>query len=387
MDKIEEQDLQEFLAEFKPENKKDKAIQKEEYQEGLYFGMPEEEYHKIPYFSRSLADEMIVDVEEFWYKSPMNPDRPQREETEAMKLGTAIHSMILEPGTFSEKYCKKPVYEDYPNKTILITSDDIKEFLTSIGEKKTGNKPELIERALPYIDPKTYIIWDSHIAEWTQNLDGQRIITGEMAEILEGIKAGIDRRPKIKQLLENTVSEITIIWRDPITGIMCKCRLDCARPEAIGEVKSFSIKNRKNIYKAMCDSIVYEKYNLQFYVYHIALKIILEKIKARKAGVFGDVNQDWLKEFIKNPDKQFFFIFARTQAPHQCMAIELQESYASGASSNVYYTQAEMMWNAAIKLYSECCEKFGVNRWINEKEVETLMDEHVPAVMYQGFNS
>jgi len=87
-----------FTQDEKPTTKKPKADMP--YAEGIYFDMPEDEYHKIPYFSRSGADEILFSAEQFWENSPMNPDRKEKETNDAMDLGSAIHCMLLEPERF-----------------------------------------------------------------------------------------------------------------------------------------------------------------------------------------------------------------------------------------------------------------------------------------------
>ena len=54
------------------------------YAEGIYFDMPEEEYHEIPYFSRSGADEILFSIEQYWQNSKMNPDYKKKECNDAM---------------------------------------------------------------------------------------------------------------------------------------------------------------------------------------------------------------------------------------------------------------------------------------------------------------
>lgn len=359
------------------------------YAEGIYFDMPEEEYHQIPYFSRSVADEMIFDPsgEEHWHNSPMNPDYEPMQTTAAMELGKAIHCLLLEPDRFDDLYVKKPTIDDFHGKIIFTTSDEIKHFLGEVGEKKTGNKPELIQRALPYLDPHTHIIWENVLQAFNEDVEAnnKRVLSGDDIAILEGIRESLDRRPKMPELFTNTLSEITIIWKDKKTGIMCKCRLDGARPEAIAEVKSFAVKGGKTLAKTMYDAINYERYNFQYYVYWLALKTIIERINAGKAEVFGEVDPDWLKEFLKNPDKQFFIAFFRTQAPYQCKAIEMSKADSPGATSNVYFTEAETTWRIAIELYQDRFIKYGVSRWLDEKDIDKLQDENVPTIMYQNF--
>ena len=359
------------------------------YEEGIYFDMPEEEYHKIPYFSRGGCEYMVFDPsgEEYWHNSSMNPEYMPIEQTPAMALGAAIHCMVLEPRRFDGLYVKRPTLESFQGKEVFKTSEDIKAFLDSVGEKKTGKKEDLIARALPYLDPKTHIIWDNVIEDFENTIaDGEkREISENNAKILKGIREAVKRRKNMTELLNKIRSEITIIWKDEMTGLMCKCRLDGARPEAIIEVKSYSVKNKKkSLKKTLADTISYDMYNLQFYVYKTALETIIKKIKIGKAKVFGDVDKQWLDEFLEYPNKQFFILYFRTQAPFQCEYKELERAAVNDATANVYYSQAQMLWEFGITNCKRCFQVHGVNRWIGEKDGDVLSDEDVPNIIYQS---
>lgn len=356
------------------------------YKEGIYFDMPEKEYFAIPYFSRSGAEKILFSAEQYWEDSPMNPDYKPTKVTPAMELGKAIHCQLLEPERFAKLYAKKPALSDFDGKNILRTSEDIKVFLTSIGEKKTGKKEDLIARADEYLDHKKEIIWDVIIDNFNADVaaTGKRILTEFDIEILDGIKTAFKRRQIMPELLRNTRSEIVIIWKDADTGIMCKCMIDAARPEAIGEIKSFSVKNFNiPIETTMLKEINHRHYNHQYYIYSLALKTVIDKINRGTAKVYGEVDSVWIDSFLKTPDKQFFLMFFRTQAPYQCRPYELEKAITKGATANVYFEQAAILWNAALTKLQYCYTTFGISRWIDDDEVIVLADEHMPSILYQ----
>lgn len=356
------------------------------YKEGIYFGMPEEEYHEIPYFSRSMAEYMNVDAEEAWYHSPHNPNKPIEEPSPQMKLGTAVHSMLLEPDVFENLYVTKPTYQDFSGKVILDKNAEIQDFLGQVGEKKTGKKEDLINRALPYLDPKTHVIWDNVMSEFNREIaeHGKRELNEYEVDVLGGIKKSFEKRKEVKKILQEGYPEVTIIWKDEETGVMCKCRLDWVRIQAIGEVKTFSMKYKKRLEKAMKDTINYERYNVQFSVYQDALENIIKKVKTGKAEVYGEVDKDWLEKFLKNSVKQFFIIFARTQAPYQVRAIELQRAYTDGATTNVYYSEGYNAFRQGLNKYAEYLKKYGTDEWQDDNEIMVLQDEDIPGIMYQN---
>ncbi len=375
-----------FLSEKEEEKPTPKPEAAMPYKEGIYFNMAEEEYFKIPYFSRSGGDDILFDAEEFWHKSPMNPNQEDTVVTPAMELGTAIHCAVLEPKRFSGLYVKRPTLEDFEGKNILKTSEDIKAFLGSLGEKKTGKKEDLIARAIEYLDPRTDVIWDEIQNNFNAEVEagGKRVLSEDFVDILAGITASLARRPAMLAALGGMRAEVVIIYKDEETGIMCKCMLDGLRPEGIVEVKSFSVKdNKKPLKQSMLSEINYRHYNHQYYNYMTALEVIIKKINAGKAAVFGEVDEAWLKKLLKTTDKQFFMMFFRTQAPYQCGSYELEKSAVHDATTNVYYEQGKIMWRTALLKYKYCCDKFGVSRWLAEDNNSTLADEDIPNIIYQ----
>jgi hypothetical protein len=359
-----------------------------EYVEGIYFNMPEQEYHSIKYFSRSFAEEMLVDEGDAWAVAPDNPEPKLREATPAMKLGTAIHAMILEPVKFATTYRRALSYDSFPEKIILNKNDELAGFLASVGEKKTGKKEDLVARALPYVNPETHVIWDCAEREFQERVESEKlvILSDAESETAAGMLDSYEHCEKVQEIFQGGQAEITLIWQDESTGVMCKCRLDYARPESIGEVKTFAMKRKKNMYQAMCAEIVYEHYNMQFYVYHEALRILINKVRENKAKVFGEVDASWLEEFLAVSDKQLFMVFMRTQSPYQVKAIEMQRRQFDGATENSYYTEGQRLFRFALNKYKFCKDTQKEKPWRNRREVEVLVDEHVPAIMYQTNN-
>ena len=116
--------------------------------EGIYFNMPSQEYFDLPYFSRSAAQIVRFSGKEFehYLKNPV-------QETQAMALGTAIHSLFLEPEAFKETYVKAPSLADYSERKVIQTVDDLKPYLETYGLKKSGKKEALIASVRDYLNP------------------------------------------------------------------------------------------------------------------------------------------------------------------------------------------------------------------------------------------
>ena len=353
-------------------------LAEKEYPEGIYFDMPFDDYKKIPYFSRSFSQDILFDLEEARH-SLKNPTQ----ETKAMALGTAAHSMFLEPSDFKKTYVCEPNPEDFNKQIVLDKVADFKGILESVNERKSGSKDELIERARPYIDLEKYVIWQDVIDVFNAKISepGKKALSIKDAEILEGMRKSCSIRDKIPEIIEEGRPEVAIFWKDAETGIMCKCLLDYVRAEAIGEVKTFTVTDKsRSLFEYLARMTDKRYYNYQFYVYQQALEIIINKINKGEAKIFGEYDEKWMKAFLKKPEKQFFIMYIRTEAPFQMKGMELERDSCESATSNAYYQVAKENWRLALSKFKYVLE---TEIW-KEREIFTLKDSHSPGVMYQS---
>jgi len=348
--------------------------------EGIYFNMPSQEYFALPYFSRSLAQLVRFSGKEAEHRIS-NPIKA----TPAMDLGTAIHSMFLEPKDFAATYVKAPAFSDpqFHGKNIIQTVEDLKPYLEAFGLKKAGKKEELIASVRQYLDPSKVVIWDDVKAAFEREnvILGRKVLTDEDFTTLEEMRATLEADEELPETIRNGRPEITIIWKDRETGVMCKCRLDYAQPLAITDVKSYSIKDFNTPLEEQLEKkTIWSHYNFQFAIYKEALETIIAEINAGRAQAYGEKDYEWLAEFLKNPRKQFFILYVRTQAPYQMMALELQQAEFDGAGENTYFSVAQENWRTAIRKYAYFLK---TGTWLGENKIKVLHDSRVPNVMWQ----
>lgn len=118
-----------------------------------------------------------------WAKK-FGPNKPEKEQTPALLLGTAIHCAILEPEEFPLRFAEVPEGIDRRSKAG-------KEFF---DELKAGGR-----------DP----------------------LTATQAQIVKGVSEAARKHPFIGKLLRMSGKvEQSIYWQDPMTGVMCKIRPD-----------------------------------------------------------------------------------------------------------------------------------------------------------------
>lgn len=349
-----------------------------ELPEGIYFNLPAADYYALPYFSRSLAKKVHFNGKEaeFYLQNPI-------EETPAMALGTAIHSMFLEPKDFAKTYVKEPIKGDFAGKEIIDTIEDLKPHLEKFGLKKSGKKEDLLDSVRGYLDPKKVVIWDDVKKNFEREVfvTGQKILSGEDFVNLEKIRQEFSKCQDLPRTIENGRAEVTIVWKDRETGIMCKCRLDYVQPLAVTDVKSFSIKDQSApLLDQLRKKTIWSFYNFQYAVYREGLETAIKAIKAGTAQAHGEDDEAWLKEFLENPVKQFFILYVRTQAPFQMLGLELKPAEFEEAGHNTYFQVANDIWRGSIRKYAHFLK---TGKWIGENEIEVLRDEHVPNAMWQ----
>jgi hypothetical protein len=346
--------------------------------EGIYFKMSSDDYFALPYFSRSLAQKVHFSGKEaeYYLKNPT-------QETPAMALGTAIHSMFLEPEDFAETYVKAPSFDDFSDKKIIQTVEDLKPYLEAYGLKKSGKKEDLIDSVREYLDPSKVVIWDDVKQNFEKEVSifNKKILSNEDFNNLENIRNAFSECEELPETIKNGRAEVVIIWKDRETGIMCKCRLDYVQPLAITDVKSYSIKDFNiPLLDQLRKKTIFSFYNVQYGIYLEALEIVINLINEGKAEVHGENDKEWLKEFLKNPVKQFFIFYVRTTAPYQMQGLELKRAEFEEGSENAYFSIANNIWRGAIRKYSHFLK---TGQWHGETEIEVLRDEHVPNVMWQ----
>ena len=74
---------------------------------GLFAGISNAAYHAGDGISKSGLD-LIARSPLHYFAKYRSPDRERDEPTEAMKLGTAVHSAVLEPESFASDYIVVP---------------------------------------------------------------------------------------------------------------------------------------------------------------------------------------------------------------------------------------------------------------------------------------
>lgn len=170
---------------------------------GIYRDIPFEEYLAWPAISNSrlnLARRSLLHFRE-------NPAK----ETPSLSVGRFIHAGILEPLSIPMRYAVMPQYElDAAN-------------VTAKGERSTST-------ATKYYKGK--------VEEFEVSHPGKEIVEQSVYENLLGIARALHASERARRYLgEPGEAEVSLLWRDPDTGLLLKARIDFLN-SAINDLKT-----------------------------------------------------------------------------------------------------------------------------------------------------
>jgi hypothetical protein len=342
---------------------------------GIYFGLPEDDYHAHPALSASGIKNLMVSPLDFWARSWMNPNPREESDSFAMKLGTAFHKRILEGReAFYRLYGPSLDAADFP--TALKTNDDLKAALEVVGIKATAKdkKPDLI-RKLEEADPSA-VIWESVLAAHEEKYAGRILLSSNIIASIETSAAMIEKHPQLCKCFTGGYPEVSVLWTAPETGVPMKSRLDYLKVLAIADLKTFSNPYMKPVDRAIAGAMASGKYHVQTAVYFQAAEHAAEHIKAGR--VFGEADKDWLARFAAadHSQRQFVFVFQQTGIAPVARGKVLPRGL-------VYECGAIAMRDAQFK-FAEFLERYGTNIWVDATEIVPFDDAEFPAYMVEA---
>jgi hypothetical protein len=151
---------------------------------GLYH-MTFDEYLAVPALSRSDIVKLLV--------SPLKYKEAEDKDTEAMEFGRAYHTYMLEIDRFEKEYIVKPKF------------------------KGKGSK--------------------ARREEWEEENKDKNTITIEGKDALKAMCDRLYKHPIAGPMLSDEgESELVVVWNDPITGALCKARIDRLNKKIPAEV-------------------------------------------------------------------------------------------------------------------------------------------------------
>ena len=328
--------------------------------DGVYPGMPYHEYRDQPALSYSGIKKLRISPLTYW-DHYINPNRPEESSSPAKDFGHALHSLVLEPEKHSQRYARDISKEDY--RDVLVTMDDLRAYCEANGLKVTAKrKEELIDRInLAGHKPP---IWDSLVAQHARDNADKIILSPSDDDRLHEAASVIVNDPTCQNLLKDGEPELSVIVRDPQTGVLLKGRIDYCRTRKNVDIKTFTNSREKPIRRAVMDEIHHRGYLGQAVMYHAIRELAIEQ------GIQG-------AKHLRGLPEVFTFIFIESERPHHLEVVEIHPD-----DSTVHWAEAVSQVRAAIDLYAECVERWGHARWCGPAKAHVLEDRDIPQLAF-----
>lgn len=327
-------------------------------QPGIYFGMPDDAYHRIPCLSSTGIKNLQVSPMDFWARSWMNPfkdaDRDE-EDSDAKIIGKAYHKRILEGReAFYDTYATEFTCDD---DDVLRSGDDLKQACKDRELPVSGTKAVMTQRLLDY-DPSLKI-FDALQAEYAEDHVGKVFLPERLIRRIELSAAMIENHPRLKFFFVGGMPEVTVIWDDPEYGLRMKARFDYLKIAAINDLKTFANQMGRPIDYAIFNEVKYRQYGIQTFVYLRGAEA--GKELARQGKVFGDVDPEWLQAYMDSPEHEFNFAFQQKGVAPVAKDAPLRKDYSM-------YREGETQVQHGITVFKHYASLYGADPWVDISE-------------------
>lgn len=350
-------------------------IEEEALADGIYFHMPEEQYHALDRLSATGIKKLIVSALQFYTET--FDDSFHRPSSIAMHKGKAYHKRILEgQDEFYKCYVERLNKDNFEG--VLDTAADLKDYCSKHDIAVTGTKPVLIQRILdvePQMKDKILSLmqeaFDKEHAAQIQMTHDEFHEVEKAATILEASDLALN--------FSGGFPEVSILWTDEY-GIKCKSRIDYLRHDKIADLKTFSNSQRKSIHACVSQAIAYEKYHVQAVFYMEGLEAIKSMIESGNYYNDSPENIDFLDSLAIN-NQEFTFIFQESGQVNNCAARKFVPE-TSGMSNNYWFATKDIIFDMKHK-YMEFMKTHGKeNAWYEHQDAEYLDDSDLPMWLF-----
>jgi len=195
---------------------------------GLHFDVSFSDYCRIDAINASLLCKVLESTPGH-AKSRLDSD--EDDDTDAKRFGRLLHLAVLEPASFeTDVRCLPP---NPPRKP-------------SQPQRLAANRSENSQASIDF--------WDA----W--NADPREIIKVKEMAKLQGIMGSI-RRTQCINYVTGGRAEVTMVWIDPVTGLLCKGRLDFLQnqpwADVISDIKKSAFLIRADRWKRTVEQFSY----------------------------------------------------------------------------------------------------------------------------------
>jgi hypothetical protein len=304
---------------------------KQTFEDGVYFGLPEDAYHADPALGSTSLKKLASNPCAFWYESPFNPGKKDTD-TPSKFFGRAMHTCVLEGrAKFESSYG----------------------FITASGSTREGKA----EKAFLEASNKLAIKFE----------DWERILMAD---------ATIRANEHLADAFTNGVPEVSIFWTGD-NGIRKKARIDYLRIKASVDLKTAANEKDIDFAVACRNAISNFRYDVQTETYndgrHALRKFVSE------GRVFGDHDKDWLQRVAATETWTSPIIFLQSKGAPIVWGTMISPN------NRMILDHARIAIERAERNYLEWMERFGPDTpWVLVEPVTELDINDLPNWFARG---
>lgn len=350
---------------------------------GIYFNMSFEDYLDIQALQSTTIKKLCMSQSEdegaldFWVQSWMSPLKEDDDKKEPAHFldGRAYHSRILEgKDVFYKEFASQ--YEIPDGMTVLTTAKHITDYLREAKVKGySGKKVDelcMLLKDVPNAPPALHALEMAH-----KNFHkGKSLIKPSTLREIELASKMIEHHPHLKSWFLGGQSEVTVIWKCPITGVMFKARFDYMKIGAPIDLKTFANQFNESLDKCVGKTIGRFKYFIQGALYMTARDFAAQHVKDGK--VFGAENIDpkWLELMSNTPNDEFWWVFQQKGTAPIAKAKKFKRA---DYSCQIGFSEIER----ASRLFVSCMNKYGPDvPWMDISKPEYLGEGDIPSYAF-----
>lgn len=306
---------------------------------GIYFGLPEDEYHRDPSLGSSNVRDLWYSPTDYWWGSHHNPNREDDDDegSDAKTRGKAMHRLVLEgEAAFDAEYARGPDHDRS----------------MTPSEKGQATKKAKADAAA---GGRTMIA----------AVDFDRIVIAS---------AMISKNPHLATAFTGGLPEVSIFWVEEVEGmwVPCKARIDWLKPRGLGDLKSITTWRKIEFKRACRDAITNYRYDMQAAHYMRARRAL--PLLYENGCVSGDHDEDLLEQVARTSRFAFQFIFFQASRSPITHSVTI-----TPAEANPIYMQAERDLDSSLLTYREHVERFGLDEpWLLLEKPQELAIEEMP---------
>jgi hypothetical protein len=157
---------------------------------GMYEQIPFAEYAAWDAINNSSLGPALISAAH--YRAYLEQDRT---ETDSMRFGSLVHAGKLDPKDLLNRYVVMP------------------DFRTQLSKE--------------YANPRASKEYKEKVEAWEKQVHGKQIVEQSDFDLLSAIVVALDSEPLARECLGHSgPAEVSLVWRDETTGLLCKGRID-----------------------------------------------------------------------------------------------------------------------------------------------------------------